>query len=80
MKEWERVAAQIVSNLHRLADDVERIAVKPDRNLKTLLPDYIRAAERVQHEIAWSLANIGSWRLLSLAVEADRAQTQETTP
>jgi hypothetical protein len=61
----DRLAA-VVTDLRRLADEVERVG-KPYMGPHIIgSPNqrYATAAEAVQHAIAWGIANAGAYRLI----------------
>lgn len=63
----------VVASLHELAVKVERHA-QPMMNLKTMEPDYLRAAQAVLKEITWAMANMGVEELVGHANEVEKSR------
>ncbi len=67
-------ARTAVTDLHRLADDIERIAADFRRVGQPGVTSYASVAARIQRAVAWGLANASLDRLTSDAVQADTAR------
>lgn len=64
----------IAARLRDLADSIERIRPYERTDMSSL--DYVNAAYRVQHEIAWALPNMDIHALAGLGAEIADLQTK----
>jgi hypothetical protein len=76
---YERQAARLVAHLHSLADEVERAARPSAGPGVTRTPRFLAAAERVNHALAWGIANAGAYALTESAYHADAAEVDQPT-
>lgn len=76
-EQYARKARQIVQGLRDIADRVEREADPTDRSSYDGTPRHTAAASRVHHELAWGIANLGSYHLIGSAERADAAEREE---
>lgn len=73
-KRFHAKVAVVASRFRDLADSIERI--RPYDRTDVSAPDYVNAAYRVQHEIAWALPNMDVHALAGLAADIAALQVK----
>lgn len=61
-------------HIRDMADRVEREGVPSATRSMAGTPRYANAAEQVLHALAWDVANMSAYRLVSAAAHADAAE------
>lgn len=69
---FQRQGLRVAERLRATADDVERHALRENRDLRDLLPDVIGSAQEIVHDITSMFPNLHLDALLSAAKDADR--------